>query len=257
MLGVSFQSSIIALVLTTSAFAGTIFVNNDEWPLSDAGFSAEGATNGTNLAQNAALFLTGASSGAAIWIDSDNFGLTGSSLQTALGAYTLTDTGTFATFALSDLQSYAAVFLGGDDLTAGEETDLISYVNGGGGVYIAAGTGGITTGGGGAAGEAAQWNAFLNSFSLNLASVYNGFAGNIATNSTSPVLNGVSQIFYDNGNSVNTTGPGAQIITSTQGQGLIGIYPAGTSGVPEPSTIFFVATGLAGLGLFRRKRHQS
>lgn len=222
MWGVAFQSSVIALVLTTSAFAGTVYVNNDEWPLSNSGFASEGATNGTNLAQDAALFLTGATSGAPIWIDSDNFGLTGSDLQTALSAYALTDTGTFTAFTLSTLENYSAVFLGGDDLTGAEETALIAYVNAGGGVYIAAGTGDIT---GGAAGEAAQWNTVLNTFSLNLAPVFNLVEGVFPTDSTSPVLNGVSQIFYDNGNSVNTTGPGAQIITSTGDNGLIGIYP--------------------------------
>jgi hypothetical protein len=153
MLGISFQSSIIALVLTTSAFAGGIIVNSDEWPLSDSGVSTEGTTNGTNLALNAALFLTGASSGAPVWVDSDNFGLIGVDLLVALeGASTLTETGTFATFTLSTLENYSAVFLGGDDLTAGEEAALVAYVNAGGGVYIAAGTGDIT---GGAAGEAA------------------------------------------------------------------------------------------------------
>jgi hypothetical protein len=239
---------ISALALNASAFGGHIIAQNDEWATSNSGFSSEGAANGTNFAQNAALFLTGVSGGVNIWIDSDNFGLNQSSLQTALGAYTVTDSG-FSAFTLANLQNFSAVFLGGDNLTGAELAALTAYVNGGGGVYIAAGTAGIT---GGAAGEAAQWNTFLNGFQLNLASVYNGFSGNIPTNSSSPVLNGVTQLFYNNGNSVNATGPNAQIISSTQGQGLIGIFSSAST-VPEPSTMLLMAGALTALGLYRRK----
>jgi len=254
---VTFQLIVSALVLTASAFAGTIIVNNDEWPLTNAGFTNAGGSNAATFAQNSALFLTGGPNGGTtrIWIDSDNMGLDQSDLSTALSAYNLTDTGSFSTFALSDLQSYQAVFLAGDNLTAGEETALINYVNGGGGVYVAAGTGSIA---GGAAGEAAQWNAFLNTFDLNLASTYNGFSGNILTDSTSPVLNGVTQLYYDNGNTVNTTGPSAQIITDNNGAGLIGTYQSTPSTTtPEPSTVLLAATAMAGLGLYRGKRRQS
>jgi len=244
---------ISALVLTTSAFAGSIIVNNDEWSLSNAGFSSAGVANGTNFAQNAAQFLTGGPSGGTtkIWIDSGNFGLAGSNLMSSLSAYSLTDTGSFSTFTLANLQGYSAVFLGGDNLTAAEESALVSYISGGGNVYIAAGTGSIS---GGSAGEAAQWNAVLNSFSLNLASTYNGISGNIATNSASPILNGVTQLYYDNGNSVSVTGANAQIITQTGGQGLIGVYSTSTSSAPEPSTAILIVAAFAGLGVFKARR---
>jgi hypothetical protein len=216
------------------------------------GFTDGGIANATNFAQNVAFFLTGASGGAKIWIDSDNPGLDQSDLQSALGAYTLTDTGSFSDFTLSALQGYSAIFLSGDNLTVAELTALISYVSSGGGVYVAAGTNTIT---GGAVGEAAQWNTLLNPFSLNLASTFNSITLNTPTNSSSPILNGVTQLYYENGNSVNTTGPGAQIISQLSGQGLIGIFPA--TAVPEASTALLFGFGLAGFGLYRRKRRLS
>jgi hypothetical protein len=219
------------LASTISAFAGNIIVDNDEWTLSDTGFSNEGVANGTAYAQNVARFLTGASSRARIWINSSNFGLSGSSLKAALGDYTLTDSGTFTSFTLASLRGYSAIFLGGNDLTSAEEVALIVYIKAGGSVYIAAGTGNIT---GGGAGEAAQWNVILNEFSLNIAPVYNGIDGTFPTDSMSPVLKGVTQLFYDNGNSVNVTGQNAQIITQTDGQGLIGTYSQSTI-TPEPT----------------------
>ena len=45
-----------------------------------------------------------------------------------------------------------------------------------------------------------------------------------------------------------------QIISSNQGQGLIGIYSSSSSAVPEPSTMLLMAGALVGLGLYRRTR---
>jgi hypothetical protein len=215
---------LICLVASSiAAFGGTgkIVVDNDEWTLSNQGFTNEGMANGDAYVRNVARLLTGATGRARIWINSDNFSLTGADLRAALGDYTLTADGTFSSFNLASLRRYSAVFLGGDDLTQAEEIALIVYIKAGGSVYIAAGTGNIT---GGAAEEAAQWNVILNEFSLNLAPVYNGIAGTIPTDSTSPILNGVAQLYYANGNTVNVTGQNAQIITQTNGQGLIGVY---------------------------------
>jgi len=57
------QLIISAFALTAGAFAGSVIANNDERPLSSAGFANEGATNGANFAQNTAWFLTGGPNG--------------------------------------------------------------------------------------------------------------------------------------------------------------------------------------------------
>jgi hypothetical protein len=220
----------------SSVHGGSIIVDNDEWTLSDAGFGAEGGANGTAYAQNAAKFLTGGSG--SILIFSDNFGFTSGSLQTALnsGGYAVTEDPTVSTpFTAASLSAYKAVFLGGDALSGTEISALQTYENSGGGVYIGAGTDTIP---GGAAGEAAQWNSFLNPYGLNLASVYNGEVGVIPVVSSSPVLAGVTGLFYDNGNTVSASGS-AQVITSDGSVGLIGTYSS--SSVPDGASTALLA----------------
>jgi hypothetical protein len=215
--------------------------------LSDSGFGAEGAANGTTYAQNAAAFLTGGSG--PILIYSDNFGLTSASLLGALtsGGYSVTEDATVSTpFTASSLSAFKAVFLGGDALSSSEISALQTYENHGGGVYIAAGTG---TFGGGAAGEAAQWNSFLNPYGLSMASVYNGVVGDVPVVSTSPVLAGVTQLFYDNGNSISASGS-AQVITWDGSDGLIGTYSSSSSSIPDGgSTVLLTGVSIALLGL--------
>lgn len=233
----------------TSVYGGSIVVDNDEWTLSSAGFSSEGTANGTRYAQNAASFLTGGSG--SILIYSDNFGLNNSSLQSALttAGYSVTEDPTLSTpFTESSLSAYKAIFLGGDTLPSSDSSVLQTYVNDGGGVYIAAGTGDIS---GGAAGEAAQWNSFLNSYGLNLASPYNGIIGTIPVLSSSPVLAGVSQLYYNNGNTVSATGPGA-VITYDGSQGLIGTYTTSSSVPDQTSTGLLTCMSVALLALGAR-----
>jgi len=240
-LGLAFSAAVAAW--GPSAFAGSIVVDNDEWTLSNSGFASEGSANGTAYAQNAARFLTGGSG--SILVYSDNFGLDNTSLQTALttGGYSVTlDPSLSTPFNEASLSAYRAIFLGGDTLPTADISSLQTYVNDGGGVYIAAGTGFI----GGAAGEAAQWNSFLNSYGLSLGSPYNGIVGVIPVVSSSPVLAGVSGLYYNNGNSVSATGPGV-VITSDGNQGLIGTY---SSSVPDgASTGLLTGLSVALLGV--------
>ena len=210
-----------------SANAGNIIVNGDEYPLSDPGFTNAGSANAAAFALNAAAFLTGGKG--SILIYSNSLGVAGSSLQSTLtqAGYSVTEDPTGSTpFTLAALSAYQAVFLGGNPFSANTAV-LQQYVQAGGGVYIAAGTGAVAYPS--AAAEAAQWNPFLSLYGLSLASQYNGITGTMATSDQPPVLTGVSQLYFNNGNSVSASGPFAQVITSSNGQGLIGTAsPRGT-----------------------------
>jgi hypothetical protein len=169
----------------TSARAGTIVVSNDEWELSDTGFAQASSTG--QFVQNLVAEL-----GPKIHAYSNNFGFTGGSLASAMGAAGATyTTGAGIVFDLPTLSSYNAVFLGGTYLSAAQITTLEQYVANGGNVYIAGGTGV-----GGPAVEADAWNSFLGSFGLSFTSPYNGIAGNIPV-SGDPLFNGVSALYQN------------------------------------------------------------
>jgi PEP-CTERM motif len=238
---------LFAITVATVSHAGSVVVSNDEWMWAD-GYLSQG--NGAQFAQNVPAFLTGGSG--SILILSNNFGLTGSGLSsqlTGLG-YTVTTTTTIP----ASLIGYSAVYVGG---YAVPDTLLTSYVNAGGNVFLEAGTGYF----GGAAGEAAQWNPFLNAFGLGLAPVYNGVGcgvvGGMGGFSTQlpfgPALfSGVSSIYICNGNDVLKIGsdPNVQVWTL----GSDGLYGAYKPVVPEPSSLLLIGTGVIGLGGFLRRK---
>jgi len=235
--------------LTLSVQAGKIVVHNDEWPLSNTGFATAGAGPTSTYALNLANYFAGGGPGNFLAY-SNNFGLTQPDLATTMtGAGHAWTVGTALPFTAANLAPYDAVFLA---LGAGsyDTNEAIAYLNAGGNIYIAAGTGA-----GGAAFEAAFWNPLLNTFGLALAPVYNGIGGNIPIASAHPVLNGVTQLFQNNGNTVSLFGanPNASIIlsTATSAQGLIGVYD-NTAVIPEPSAFVLLASGL-GLVLLRRR----
>jgi hypothetical protein len=130
-----------------------------------------------------------------------------------------------------------------------DQTVLINYVNAGGNVYLSGGTGV-----GGPVAEAAAWNTFLNAFGLSYAQAYNGISGSVPIASAHQVLSGVATLYQNNGNTISLFGanPNAQIIASSQGQGLYAVYEK--RAVPEPSSLLLVGAALAGLARHRAKR---
>lgn len=241
---------LVCLAATASLSAGTIVVSNDEWMFTD---SKIGVDNDTQFAKNVASFVVGGGSGN-ILILSGNFGLNGTILNGILTTqgYSVTTTATNP----GSFAGYNAVFLAGNVSNDASLTiQLTNYVNGGGNVFLEGGTGCC----GGASGEAGYWNPFLNNFGLAMATGYNGVCCDI---NVSPfqtqgpfgpaLFAGINTLYMWNGNNVSISGggPNVQIFSDGSQNGLFGVY----STVPEPSSLMFLGTGLAGLAGFARRK---
>lgn len=244
--------AVLTIFCALPASAGRIVVNHDEWTVSNTGFTQAGSANVTAFVENVANFFTGGAAGNFL-IYSTDFSLNESAFATAMvsAGHTLTFD-TALTFDLPTLSVYDAIYVTGQP--GADTTVLTDYVNAGGGVYLGAGT---FLGGNSAIGEAAAWNPFLNNFGLGLAGVaYNGISGNIAPSGGHPIVDGVSSLYYNNGNSVVLFGgnPNAQIIeTSASGAGLLGVYDDITD-VPEPSTWLLMISGVTAIGFIKRRK---
>jgi len=236
----------LAFVFAPAAFAGRIIVNHDEWTLSDTGATAAGAANVSTFIGNVASFMNVAGGACNFLVYSSNFGVTQTAFTSGMSAagYSITQyTGAFNT-GLGTLADYDGVFLALPPSTY-DPTALASYVNSGGSAYIAAGTGV-----GGAAFEAGVWDPFLNLFGLDLGASYNGCCGVDPIELTHVIETGVSQLYYNNGNTVSPFGgnPNAQIIEfSSSGLGLIGVYDDVGRDVPEPGTLLCLLLAFAAL----------
>lgn len=199
---------------------GKVFVNGDEWTLSDAGFSK--APDARVFAQNLASWFSGGRPGKFL-VYSTNFGLTQGSFLAALkaGGHTVT-TNINAPFTVQALLAYDAVFLSGN---AADNNVLIEYVKSGGNVYLAGGTGL-----GGAAGEANQWKTFLNAIGLRFESTYDSFVGNFVPPQDHPVLKGVTQLYCCGASpitDIDPQSPANQVASGFgPGRGLLAFFDA-------------------------------
>ena len=242
--------AVAALTCLSSSAQGRIVVNHDEWTWTDTGFAAAGGSNAATFAQNVASFLdTDGTAGGNVLVYSDNFGF-GASFDTALAGagYTATHS-TVTPFTLANLQNYDAVYLAGNAY-AENDAVLTAYVNGGGGVFIAGGTGF-----GGPGPEAATWNGFLGNFGMAFdGTQYNGVAGTLAVTGTHAIFNGVSDLYYNNGNTVLLQAMGNPNASIVQGPGLIAVYDGVTAPVPEPQTYALMLAGLGALAFLARRR---
>lgn len=182
---------VLGLFLGAPLQAGTVFVNSDEWALSNSGF-----TSGVGTAQfvNNIVAEFGTTLHA---YSTNNIAYGQSSLSTAMANAGATFTiGTGFAFNLANISTYSGLFLAGPNyLTPTELTDLTTYVANGGNVYISAGTGSL-----GAVGEAAAWNGFLAQYNIQLGSPYSG--NGLVNVSGDTLFNGVTSLLINGANTI-------------------------------------------------------
>jgi len=220
------------LLLASSAFAaGRIVVGHD---VNTLGTFVAG-TNEDQFAVNLARWLTGATSGKVLAVESSpgdgtrDYAL---SVKAALASagFTVTyisDPATVSAETLANLQAYDAVFVGETfpTQTSISPSVLTQYVNSGGNVYM---YGGVDES---PSGEAALLNPFLQAFGLAFdTTTYNGL-NSVNITSTHPIFNGLTGKTLGSGNGQDihdlSTNPNASIV---QFQGPHGVYAVVNSG---------------------------
>ncbi len=206
----------IAVSAQGRSHTGTIVVNNDEWTLSDWGFSS--APTVANFARNLGDWFKQGDTGEFLVYSSD-FGLVGGTLKKVM-----TDAGHRWDIvrspqpSLAELSRYDAVFLCGSPL---DPEVLQEYLEQGGCVYIC---------GCGYASDQALWNPFLAHYGIRLGGV-NPVDAAVPVSSSHPLLQGVESLLYRGGNHLTLLPEGGrtncEVIHRTGTYNLIAAFTTG------------------------------
>lgn len=202
-----------------------IILNHDEWTLTDQGFASSASAG--QFALNLAKWFTGGRPGKFLAYTntmpgSISYAYTGTALRAAMeGAGHTWVTSSTIPFTLENLRQFDAVFLCANQV---DNSVLIDYVNAGGSVYISAGT---KVCGCDADVEAGWYATFLNAFGLAYGYPYNQVRGTLPVSSEHPIFEGLSTLYYDNGNPVivlDWENPLTSIVNVSQGRNLMALY---------------------------------
>jgi hypothetical protein len=200
-----------------AAASGRIIACLDDWTLGDLALTRAPDTGQfiTNIATwfthgNAGRFLCSSSFSAG-----GHVGFT-SALTNAGNILVITNVG-LATLGLSNWLTYDALFVGDASI---DNAMLTNYVNAGGNVYVYA----IGAGSG-----PSEWNAFLQPFGLAFGGSLPGDeVVDVITNTAHPLLHGVTNLFYFNGEIVqvvNASDPRSQVLQfDTAGRGILAVW---------------------------------
>ncbi len=202
-----------------------IILNHDEWTLTDQGFASSASAG--QFALNLAKWFTGGRPGKFLAYTntmpgSVSYAYTGTALRAAMeGAGHTWVTSSTIPFTLENLRQFDAVFLCANQV---DNSVLIDYVNAGGSVYISAGT---KVCGCDADVEAGWYATFLNAFGLAYGYPYNQVRGTLPVSSEHPIFEGLSTLYYDNGNPVivlDWESPLTSVVNVFQGKNLMALY---------------------------------